>query len=131
MKKQVLTLLAAASFLSNAIAQTNELKPKPCNTYEAMEEVFKTDPNAKSRFNLVQSQLDLEYQKAVSDKANQKTSAATIYTIPVVFHIMGTGHSGIVTDQVFTNLITYLNDDYAKTGNDINSCSTCFLICFI
>ena len=131
MKKQVLTLLAVATLLSNVIAQTNELKPKPCNTYEAMNEVFKTDPKAKSRFNLIQSQLELEYQEAVSSKANQKTSAATIYTISVVFHIMGTGHSGIVTDQVFTNLITYLNNDYAKTGNDTSQINPAFASLYV
>jgi PKD repeat protein len=118
MKKHLIIILGAA-FGLNSFAQDKALKMIPCNTYEAMEEGFKADPNLRAKYNLIQSQLELEYQKAIKDKASQRVSAATIYTIPVVFHVMGTGHSGSVTDQVFTNLVSYLNNDYAKTGNDI------------
>jgi PKD repeat protein len=118
MKKQLMFILGTTLAL-NAFSQDKEPTMIPCGTYEAMEAGFKADPNLKVKYNLIQSQLEQEYLAAIKNKASQKTSALPIYTVPIVFHIMGTGHSGSVTDQVFTNLITYLNNDYAKTGNDI------------
>ncbi len=126
MKKQLLTLLGSAVLSLNIVAQDKKLTVVPCGTYEAMEEGFRADPNLRVKYNLIQSQMELDYKEALKNKANQKTSSGTIYTIPIVFHVMGTGHSGSVTDQVFTNLITYLNNDYAKTGDDISQINPTF-----
>lgn len=129
MKKNILLSIGIASMIG-LNAQSN-LKQIPCGTYEAMEEAFKADPNSRVRYNLVQSQLELEYQQALSNLNKQKTAAVPIYTVPVVFHIMGTGHSGSVTDQVFVNLISYLNNDYAKTGNDIAQINPTFASLYV
>lgn len=130
MKKQFLTLLGSTLFLTG-IAQEPKLTRIPCNTYEAMEEGFKADPNLRAKYNLIQSQLEQEYMQAIQDKASQRTAAAPIYTIPVVFHIMGEGHRGSVTDQVFINLVSYLNNDFAKTGNDIAQINPAFASLYV
>lgn len=121
MKKQLLFAFGAFALSLGSFAQQN-LKLHPCNTYEAMEEVFKNNPDAKSRYNLVQSQLELEYQQAISNISAQKT-AATIYTVPVVFHIMG---PQVISDQTFIDIISYINNDYAKTGSDVGTISSAF-----
>jgi PKD repeat protein len=117
MKKQLLFILGAAALSFSTMAQEAK-KPTliPCSTYDAMEEAFKADPSLRARYESIQSQMELAYQAEMSKiNANAKV-AAPIYTIPVVFHIMG---PQTVTDNVFENLITYINNDYAKTGSDI------------
>ncbi len=124
MKQNILLSLGFASVLG-LNAQTDLVK-QPCNTYNAMEEAFIADPQLKLNYESAQAQFEIQYQQAIQNLKTQKASAGVIYTIPVVFHIMGTGHQGSVTDAVFTNLITYLNNDFAKTGNDVASISPTF-----
>lgn len=123
MKKQLLTIIGAAALCFSTIAQERDKNLIPCATYEAMEEHFKSDPNAKSRYNLVQSQLELEYENALKKANSAAKVAVPVYTIPVVFHIMGNLN---VTDQAFVNLVNYINNDYAKTGSDVSSINATF-----
>lgn len=125
MKKQLLCIFGALALSFSSLAQEKR-DPNliPCATYDAMEEAFKKDPNLKVKYNLVQSQLELDYQKELNKtKTNGKLAAVPIYTIPVVFHIMGPLN---VTDQTFVDLLTYINNDYAKTGADVSSISPAF-----
>ena len=122
MKKQLLTILGSAMLSFSTIAQQRDANLIPCATYDAMEEAFKENPNLRTKYTLIQSQLDLEY-KAEMNKSKNKMAAVPIYTIPVVFHIMG---NQSVTDQTFENLIGYINNDYAKTGTDIASISSLY-----
>lgn len=118
MKKLILTACSFIITSGIAMAQTSEgAQLHPCGTYEAMEAAFKADPNLKVKYNLIQSQLDLEYQAALKEKqnSNKKMTAATVYTIPVVFHVMGPQN---IPDQVFINCINQINKDYSRRGSD-------------
>lgn len=121
MKKQLLFILGSAALTFNAIAQRDP-NLIPCATFDAMEIEFKKDPSLKARYDLTQSQMEIEYQQAVSNMAAQKT-AATIYTVPVVFHIMGPQN---ISDQTFIDIISYINNDFAKTGNDVATINPTF-----
>ena len=68
-----------------------------------MEDAFVKDPTLRAKYNLVQSEMELEYKQAISNSATAKTAAATVYTVPVVFHIFN------ILIQVFKN----------RNGNDI------------
>ncbi len=116
MKKQFLTLLGTSLFLAG-IAQENGNK-QPCNTYEVMEEAFKADPNLKLKYNLIQSQLEQEYQAELAKTQMAQRAAAVSYTIPVVFHIMGPQN---IADQVFIDAIAQVNRDYGRKGADTAS----------
>ncbi len=114
MKKQILTLISASLLSANFYSQETY---KPCHTSEAMEDVFKNDPSAKTRFDLEQSQLDIEYQLALKNRANAKTAASS-YTIPVVFHVLHlNGGEKISTAQV-QDAIDILNRDYNLQNAD-------------
>lgn len=116
MKKQFLTLLGSTLFLAG-IAQENGNK-QPCNTYQVMEEAFKADPNLKLKYNLIQSQLEQEYQAEMAKTQMAQRAAAVSYTIPVVFHIMGPQN---IADQVFIDAIAQVNRDYGRKGADTGS----------
>lgn len=122
MKKQLLTILSIASLAINCFAQTDRSQMMPCGTYEAMEEGFKTNPQLKKQYEASQAQFEIDYQKELSRSKYQKT-AATIYTVPVVFHIMG---NQSITDQKFIDLIAAVNKDYARTGSDTGTISPAF-----
>ncbi len=124
MKKQVLYIFTFCLIAFGSIAQQT-VNPNliPCATYDAMEEAFKKDPNLKAKFNLIQSQLELEYKQEINAKSNKKLSAVPVYTIPVVFHIMG---PQVISDQTFIDLLVYINNDYARTGADVNTISPAF-----
>ncbi len=126
MKKQLLSLFSVCVLGGTITAQLNSgLKKIPCYTTEAMEDVFKNDPAAKSRYDLEQSQMDLEYRQAIKNQVAQKTAntAASIYTVPVVFHIMHQGGVENISDQACMDALTQLNADYNKTGADVGTIS--------
>ncbi len=114
MKKQLFTLLGGTLFASAIYAQQQPVHNQTCNTYGAMEDAFKADPNLKAKYNLVQSQLELEYQSALAMQQQGRPSVAS-YTIPVVFHIMG---PQTIPDQVFIDAIAQVNRDYGRAGSD-------------
>lgn len=121
MKKQLVTIFSIASVSFSSFAQTQKLMP--CGTFDAMEEGFKANPELKKQFDASQAQFEIEYQKALmANNSNQRT-AAVIYTVPVVFHIMG---PQTVTDQVFINFMQNVNNDYAKLGSDTATVNSLF-----
>ncbi|MES2763928.1 MAG: M43 family zinc metalloprotease [Bacteroidota bacterium] len=122
MKKQLFTLLGVTVLTFGSIAQ-NGLKLHPCATYEAMEEGFKADPGAKARYEASQAQFELEYAAEINRVNSAAKVAVPVYTIPVVFHVMGNLN---VTDQAFLTLMTYVNNDYAKTGSDVGTINPSF-----
>lgn len=136
MKKQLLTLFGLGTIFASSFAQ--ELKradgtwPIPCNTYSAMDEVFAADPNAKIRYNLVQSQLETEYRQEILNQSNAAAKVAVpVYTIPVVFHILHQGGSENISDAAIQSAMTQINADYRKTGSDIASINSNFTSLYV
>ena len=111
----------------SSIAQ-NGLKLHPCNTFDAMEEGFKADPALRARFEASQAQFELDYAAEMSRVNSAAKVAVPVYTIPVVFHIMG---NLSVTDQAFATLLTYINNDYAKTGADVGTINSAFASLYV
>lgn len=122
MKKHLFTILSLATLSVSLKAQEDKSKLIPCNTYNAMEEGFKQNPQLKAQYEAQSAQFELEYQRALTEFSNKRT-AATVYTVPVVFHIMG---SQTISDQVFINAVDQLNKDYSKTGSDVSSIDATF-----
>jgi len=124
MKKQLLSVLSIFCLFTATQAQEKPLNSRhPCNTFEAMEEGFQANPALKAQFEASQAQFEIEYQNAINKVNTSAKVAVPIYTIPVVFHIMGNLN---VTDQAFATLMTYVNNDYAKTGSDISTINPSF-----
>ncbi len=100
--------------------------PIMCNTYNAMEEAFVKDPTLRAKYNLVQSEMELEYKQAISNSATAKTAAATVYTVPVVFHILHQGGVENILDADVITAMAQINKDYSKLGSDISTIHTSF-----
>lgn len=122
MKKQLFTILGITTLFFGSFAQ-NGNKMVPCGTFDAMEEGFAADPELKKRYEASKVEFEAAYQKALNENKTGLRTAATVYTIPVVFHLMGAQN---IPDQVFINFIKNVNDDYAKLGSDTGTVSTIF-----
>ncbi|MES2567124.1 MAG: M43 family zinc metalloprotease [Bacteroidota bacterium] len=128
MKKKLLFILSATALSLGSIAQERDPKLIPCATFDAMELAFKADPSLKAKYELQQSILEGEYALEL-DKFNSTSKvAATVYTVPVVFHIMGNQN---ITDQTFVNIINYINNDFAKTGSDVATINPTFASLYV
>jgi PKD repeat protein len=130
MKKQLFTLFSIAVISASSTAQEQQKVkgtwPIPCNTYAAMEDVFNADPNAKTRYNLVQSQLETEYRQEILNQATKKVTAAPIYTIPVVFHVLHQNGPEDISDASIIAAVAQINSDYSKLGSDTTSINSNF-----
>ena len=125
MKKQLLSVLSIFCLFATTQAQEKPANLRhPCNTFEAMEEGFKANPALKAQFDASQAQFEIDYQKAIDARVNASAKVAVpIYTIPVVFHIMGNLN---ISDQAFVDLVSYINNDYSATGSDVSNINSNF-----
>ena len=123
MKKQLLTLFGAFALFNATVAQNDKSKMMPCGTFDAMEEAFKADPKLRENFIKEQAKFEAEYQMALASNNSASKVAATVYTVPVVFHVMGQQN---ISDQVFIDFIANVNKDYAKLGSDTGTINSVF-----
>jgi len=124
MKKQLLSVLSIFCLFTATQAQEKPLNSRhPCNTFEAMEEGFKANPAIKAQFDASQAQFEVDYQNAINKVNTSSKVAVPVYTVPVVFHVMGNLN---LSDQAFIDLVNYINKDYEATGSDVSSINPTF-----
>ncbi len=122
MKKQVTKVLLAASFMTSFMAISQENKIQPCVTYQAMEEYFSTNKEAKASYEKTQADFQKNYEATILNQQNSKAkTAANQYTIPVVFHILHMNGSENVSDAQVNAALAQVNADFAATGSDYNN----------
>ncbi len=120
--KKILLGAAALFTLTNATAQTNVGK---CASDEMKAYYMKTLPGYKEQVEKAEAQ---EMLQGMLSKTTADTT--TIYTIPVVFHVLHTGEpigsQGNQSDIDFINAIGFINEDYSRLGFDINTIDPLF-----
>ncbi len=114
MKKQ-LTKISTLAFALFSFAAFSQDKIQPCNTYEAMEQHFKDDPQARKNYEAAQEELRLQYQNSAS-----RPASAFEYTVPVVFHVLYECGGPTITDATIIQALAEVNSDYARKGADTN-----------
>lgn len=127
MKKTIQTI-ALSLFIGGAV--NAQEKVQMCNTYDAMEAVFKADPAARVRYEAEQEKLriaTLEYEESLKNKK----MAAFQYTIPVVFHILHTYGAENISDATCITALANINNDFAKTGSDVGTIDPNFASLYI
>lgn len=122
MKKHVTRAALFLSLLSlRGIAQEGHVQP--CNTYQAMEERFANDPQARTAYEKLRDQLDAAQALAETTQLYGKSATAAVeYTVPVVFHILYDCANQMLstTDAVCTAALAQVNSDFARQGADTN-----------
>ncbi|MES2680435.1 MAG: M43 family zinc metalloprotease [Bacteroidota bacterium] len=117
MKKQ-LTLLSLGLILAGSnLGFSQEKKIYSCNTDEAMDAHFAANPGAKARFEKEQKTLRDAFDEKQQNMGANRT-AAVVYTIPVVFHILHQGGPENVTDAQCIAALQQVNEDFSRLGAD-------------
>lgn len=124
MKRQITRILSVLVVASGSI-QAQQKAIQPCMTFNAMEEVFTQDPDARIR-----------YEKAVAEfEQNMHSytgkSAAPEFTVPVVFHVLHTGGSDNLADAAIQQALAWVNMDFDRTHTDVNTIQQPFQNLFI
>jgi hypothetical protein len=120
MKKQFLNIGLALLFTGSLSGYAQSTKTIPCNTDEAMQDVFAKDPQAKARYEAAQAQLLQEFIQNKNQSA-KSAAAAFVYTLPVVFHILHTYGPENINDADCIGALAQVNSDLAKMGADAAS----------
>ena len=121
MKKQISAIYLFTLLLGSNIGFSQESKHfQPCNTFAAMEERFALDPSAKVNYEAAQTQFQNDYLNYSSELSANK-SAALVYTVPVVFHILHQGGAENISDAACIAALNQVNNDFAASGSDFSS----------
>ncbi|MBX3163595.1 MAG: zinc-dependent metalloprotease [Bacteroidetes bacterium] len=119
---RILFSTIAAFVVLNAAAQDDHFR---CGTTEMQDKWFAEHPELKAEFDRLQqeaAELDREMYKNNYGQQNtnqQKTTAASLYTIPVVFHILHTDGEENISNAQVINAVNILTRDFNKLNADI------------
>jgi PKD repeat protein len=104
---------------------------EPCGTTEIYNKLLAEHPERKARidaFNKAAAEVDSilynqRYKRTAKSTGNAKANAlletqGTVYTIPVVFHILHMGGAENISDAQIYNGIQCLNEDFSATTPD-------------
>ncbi len=120
MKKNYIIFISLLSF--NSFSQI--IDPNSCKTSDVMKELYQTNSVAK----LENENFELFTQEFIKNRNTKKTSVATCYVIPVVFHVYGTTQSGkTVNNALITNALNNLNIDVHGLNADYATVHSSFL----
>lgn len=86
---------------------------RTCATHDIHEALELSDPNYKNRM----QEIEEHTQSYVASQSLSKT-AATAYTIPVVFHVLYNTASQNISDAQIMAQLAQLNQDFSKTNPD-------------
>jgi PKD repeat protein/predicted Zn-dependent protease len=93
---------------------------KRCATDEMMEQYMRTHPGAQN------SRERLAAKRAELAGLSNKMQTATVYTIPIVFHILHTNGPENISDAQVMDAMKILNQDFRKQNQDTSSIVTAF-----
>lgn len=111
--------ISIGAFAQDGGTANNKDEIKKCGQTEALERMKIEDP---IRFQIYQqSRVGLEQE---TESVVQKSG--TVYTIPVVFHILHNNGPENISDEQIQDALNILNRDFRKLNPDVNSVYTTF-----
>jgi hypothetical protein len=91
----------------------------PCGTDEVMASWFLENPNIEKEYLLRQRQEKIRDSIfSVCLASQKKITTATVYTVPIVFHILHQGGINNISDAQIIEQVDILNRDYRKLNSD-------------
>jgi PKD repeat protein len=92
-----------------------------CSTHTYLNELLK-NKTFRDQFNKDQAKLKLEEE----NRQSQLNKAGTVYTIPVVFHVLHNGGPENISYQQVLDALSVLNTDFRKQNQDVNNVVSIF-----
>lgn len=134
MKKQFSTLLTLTLCVSGSVFSQDAAKKldkqnmregehvEYCTTHKKMNELMANPDYAKQ---YAKDQLEFE-SSMQAKKGDNNTTKATVYTIPVVFHVLHNGGPENISKEQIMSALAILNRDYAMLNADTATIQTPF-----
>jgi PKD repeat protein len=108
-------LLSAAVCVARVNTAVSQGVVTPCATVEKAEEMYKAHPELRQAY--------IDYNNELNQKLSQKSErSTTLYTIPIVFHVIHIDGSENVSDANIIALVNRINTDYRKLNSDLSLC---------
>ncbi len=124
MNKKILYSVSALMLSVTLLAQ----EPKACITHEVMNDYLSKNPEVKKRLDAQETILEKQdaeafktgykIQPSVEKTNNPNGTQATVYYIPIVFHILHQGGLENITDAQVSDAVRIINRDYRKLNPD-------------
>lgn len=112
-KKTVISFLALL-----ALSRLDAQEVKPCSTDELNEQYFLNNPSQQAA--ILQAREDLRKHTAAFEQSSDK-AAGTVYTIPIVFHILHQGGAENISDAQVYDAVRVINEDFRKMNRDTSA----------
>ncbi len=140
MKKLLVATLSFAILTTSVFAQSGEqtvaekrqeqrhlgIRPgesvEYCGTHWKMQEMFEKHPSMRIMYEKQQKALEREYQEFKKNQdSNPQAKAGTVYTIPVVFHVMHQDGVENISFEQIEDAVEILNRDFRLLNADASS----------
>ena len=122
----ILVLSSLLAFGQNKIVDKQNCRPgesvEYCTHHKKMNEIL-ANPEFHKQYLKDQEELKLEVQNHQKSGATEK---ATVYKIPVVFHVLHNGGVENISREQILDQLAILNRDYRMLNSDINTVSAPF-----
>jgi hypothetical protein len=110
---RILLITISTFLISNLFSQSHF-----CYTTEMQNAWFKSHPELKKEFEKLQQQATDEDASNQANGSQQKATAASAYTIPIVFHILHTGGAENISDAQVKDAVNILTRDFNRLNAD-------------
>jgi hypothetical protein len=122
-------LLLSITLLSTATAVKAQEMPKEICGYDlVMEQLEKQYPGFRKQYD--QQYINAVYQRAVSSRKTPIKDTTyfydTIYTLPVVFHVLYNNNAENINDSLLKNQLEVLNQDFRRLNADTSKTRAIF-----
>ena len=125
MKKALLLVAALGTMVGlKSFGQHVHRGNTPCGTYENMEGMYIEHPEMKEQADAANLTLE-KHTRKYTEKHYQKNDS-TIYTIPVVFHIIHNDGPENISDQRVFDAMDRLNADFRAQNSDFGNVAAAF-----
>ncbi|MNU66241.1 Pregnancy-associated plasma protein-A [compost metagenome] len=136
MKKKIYSLLGISLLTSWSFAQQQERildksnmregeQVEYCASHKKLAEL-KKDPKMAAMIAAAQQESENQANQ-VKSKGDNNTTKATVYKIPIVFHILHNNGSENISKEQILDAVAILNRDYRRLNADANNVQTPFL----
>lgn len=112
--KYIFTLLITIAFVSFGISQDL----KYCGSDEMSFDLYQSEPGLQTKMKLNRAELNLFTQQYMANISKNRGVADSLYTIPVVFHIIHTYGAENITDEQVMSGLKVLNWNFRKQNPD-------------
>jgi PKD repeat protein len=128
--KRIFNLSFAVLMFTSGMNKITAQEFKPCYTSQMIERSLAANPELRQEYEAEQQRLEAldkaEYAKGYGKSEGSREMQATVYIIPIVFHIIHQNGAENISDAQIRDAVRILNNDYRKKNSDTTAIVSAF-----